>query len=64
MTTGQVLEAGQRADADGWEWERSSAAGLLAVWGRDSGGHGGAILESAVWGKRRRGAEVHRADPR
>ena len=26
MTTGQVLEAGQRADADGWEWERSSAA--------------------------------------
>src|SRR5579875_2557570 len=38
---------------------RCGAAGLLAVWGGDSGWVCGAFLESAVWGERRRRAEVH-----
>src|SRR5579883_778169 len=42
---------------------RCGAAGLLAVWGGDSGWVCGAFLESAVWVERRRGAEVHGADP-
>src|SRR5579875_3662405 len=43
---------------------RIGAAGLLAVWGRDPGWVCGALRESAVWGERRCGAEVHRPSQR